>query len=398
MPGQQLDSEEAARRLGVKVSTLYAYVSRGLLTPERAPGSRRSLFALEDVERLAGRSRSARPVEGRLASVVTAVTHLGPEGPAYRGVPATSLAGTTPYEEVAELLWASGPVRWDPAPLDHPPPELPAGDVMFWAAVMAGAADPVRSDLRPEAVARAAARLIATVVEALPGPEPGRAPDPVGAPGGPVTIARRVASKLSADPTPVLVDVVNAALVILADHELATSTVAVRVAASTRADLYDAVLAGLATMAGPLHGGASPLAHQFLVRAATDGVERAVDEALRWQGHLPGFGHAVYRDGDPRAPVLLECFERLADDHQRRLVDRLLEMARAHELPLPNVDLALAALTYAGGLAPDAGRTLFALARMAGWAAHYMEELGERPLRFRVRAVYSGEPTAPRRR
>ena len=90
----------------------------------------------------------------------------------------------------------------------------------------------------------------------------------------------------------------NAALVLLADHELATSTMAVRVAASVRADPYDALLAGLATLAGPLHGGASQQAYELLVVAERDGVPRALNDVLRERGRLPGFGHAVYKSGD----------------------------------------------------------------------------------------------------
>ena len=67
----------------------------------------------------------------------------------------------------------------------------------------------------------------------------------------------------------------------------------------------------------------------------------------------------------------------------------VIALAAAHNVPLANCDLALAALTWGTGMPPDTGRTLFAVARLAGWAAHYMEELTERPLRFRARAVYS---------
>jgi citrate synthase len=182
---------------------------------------------------------------------------------------------------------------------------------------------------------------------------------------------------------------VNMALVLLADHELATSTVAVRVAASTRADLYDATLAGLGTLAGPLHGGASQLAYALLVDAERDGVERALNDCLRWQRVLPGFGHTVYKHGDPRVAPLLECFERLARPDQCELVSSLVALARDHDVPAPNVDLALAAVTWATQMPTDAGRTIFTIARVAGWTAHYLEELGERPLRFRARAVYA---------
>src|ERR1700722_16217810 len=96
-----LPSEEAARRLGVKVPTLYAYVSRGLLESHPAPGGRRSLFDLDDIERLATRQRGGRQVESRLATITTGVTQLRQDGPSYRGRPATALVGSMSFEEVA---------------------------------------------------------------------------------------------------------------------------------------------------------------------------------------------------------------------------------------------------------------------------------------------------------
>ncbi len=205
----------------------------------------------------------------------------------------------------------------------------------------------------------------------------------------PDTVAQRLTSALVPAPTPELVQAVNATLVLMADHELATSTMAVRMAASTRADPYDALLAGLGTIAGPLHGGASQLAHSLLVDAERVGVERALDDTLRWQGVLPGFGHSVYKNGDARCTVLLDLFDRLADPAQVELVRSLVDLAGAHTIPLPNVDLALAAIAWSTGMPADAGRTLFTVARVAGWVAHYLEELGERPLRYRARAVYA---------
>jgi citrate synthase len=382
---RMLESEEAARRLGVKLPTLYAYVSRGLLASHPSAGSRRSLFDAEDLERLARRSRGGRRVESRLATVTTAVTQLRGDGPAYRGRAAIELAVSTPYEEVADLLWGAGPGPWEPVSLG-PPPTLGTSELLRWAALMTGAGDPLRADLRPEAVTAAARRLLATMIETLPVlARRGGAGDSV-APG---PVAARLSARLVPVPSPQLTRAVNSALIVLADHELATSTVAVRVAASTRADLYDAVLAGLATLAGPLHGGASQLAYGLLVEAERHGPERALNDTLRWQGALPGFGHTVYEEGDPRAGVLLECFAGLADADQRALVATVIGLAADHGIPPCNVDLALAAITWATGMAPDAGRTIFTLARLAGWTAHYLEELGERPLRFRARAVYA---------
>jgi citrate synthase len=206
----------------------------------------------------------------------------------------------------------------------------------------------------------------------------------------PEAIASQLAGRLAPGPvSPELVRAVNAALVVLADHELATSTLAVRMAASTRADLYDAVLAGLGTFGGPLHGGASQLVHQLLADAAEQGAEQAADKALRWMNLLPGFGHPVYVDGDPRAQPLLDLFDQLADDGQRAVVASIRALADSHDYPAPNVDLGVGALVFATGMAADAGQSIFALARMAGWTAHYLEELAEAPLRFRARAIYS---------
>jgi citrate synthase len=380
-----LTTEEAARRLGVKVPTLYAYVSRGLLESHRDPNARGSLFDLADVEALATRSRGGRQTSTRLATITTAVTQLHQElGPLYRGRRATDLAAHASFEEVAEILWQTGPAGrgddWD-APDLGPCPLVHTFDRMRWALVVCGATDPLRSDLRTAAVARAARRSAAALVAAV-----GDGPDD---PNENDSIATRLAARLTPSSGAVPADAVNAALVLLADHELATSTMAVRVAASVRADPYDAFLAGLATLAGPLHGGASQMAYELLVVAERDGAARALNDVLREQGRLPGFGHTIYKSGDPRFAALLALAEPLLRDEQRAVLHEVIALAAAHDVPLPNCDLALAALSWGMGMPPDTGRTLFAVARVAGWAAHYLEELNERPVRFRARAVYS---------
>ncbi len=376
-----LSTEEAARRLGVKVPTLYAYVSRGMLESHRDPARRGSLFDLSDIEGLAARSRGGRQTATRLATITTGVTQLDQHlGPVYRGRPATELADGWSFEDVAEFLWQSdGGGHWTapglgPCSLTH------TLDRMRWALVLCGATEPLRSDLRPAAVARAARRCAAALTEAVGPPPPGEDPG--------ASIAARLTARLTGSAAAVPA-AVNAALVLLADHELATSTMAVRVAASVRSDPYDAFAAGLATLAGPLHGGASQQAYELLVVAERDGVTRALNDVLRETGRLPGFGHTVYKSGDPRFAALMALAEPLLNEQRRALVRELMAVAAAHDVPLANCDLALAALSWGTGMPPDTGRTIFAVARVAGWAAHYMEELTERPLRFRARAVYS---------
>ena len=393
---RMLQSEEAARRLGVKVSTLYAYVSRGLLASYPEPGGRRSLFALADVEHLARRRRRGEPVEIGLASITTGVTQLRQGGPYYRGHPATELASRMTFEDVAGLLWGTGAegegegeaADWT-APDLGKCPLVQVSDRMRWALVMCGASDPLRADLSAAAVTRDARRVIAALVDVVPGPR--------GSGGRDLSIAMRLAERLAGaavqqSPGRGAVEwaaALNAALILMADHELATSTLAVRVAASTRADLYDALLAGLATLAGPLHGAASQGAYELLVTVERDGASRALNDILHRHENLPGFGHKVYKDGDPRFTALWDLARPLLSEKRRDLFLEILERAAADGVPQPNCDLALAALSWGTGMPPDAGRTIFTVARLAGWTAHYQEELMERPLRFRTRAVYS---------
>ncbi len=413
---RMMTSEEAASRLGVKVTTLYVYVSRGLLSshPDPTPGSRRSLFAVEDVERLAERSRGGRRSESRLAVVTTSITRLDERGPIYRGVPATELATGATFESVASRLWRvdDAAAHWSPQPLDVPG-HLRARDRLPWSTVMVGAEDPFRADLRPEAVARAASALVATMVDSLatdPGAGPGRGERRVAT--GPVltladgtgvtdSIAARLAQALGLVAPegddgargPAVVAALNAAMVLLADHELATSTLAVRVAASTRADVYDAVLSGLGTSAGRLHAAASDEVLEVFTAAEVDGVEVAMGDAMRRWGHVPGFGHSAYPDGDPRATALLALVGELGDESRRQQIRSALDTAAARGIPAPNIDFALAALASATGAPPGAMPALFAIARVAGWVAHYLEELDESPLRFRARAIHTTEAT-----
>ncbi|MHB8431385.1 MAG: citrate synthase [Acidimicrobiales bacterium] len=376
-----VSTDEAARRLGVKVTTLYAYVSRGMLESHRDPAGKGSLFELSDIESLAARSRGARRPESRLATIATGVTQLSnDEGPLYRGRAATSLLAHMTFEEVTGLLWETS------ADGDWSVPDLgacPLSDTlerMRWALVLSGATDQLRADLRPLSVTRAARRVIAGLVDVV-------GPAPTGESGS-TPISERLARRLGGSAPASSAAAVNAALILMADHELATSTMAVRIAGSVRADLYDALTAGLVTLAGPLHGGASKQAYELLATAEREGAQPALNDALRERRHLPGFGHPVYRSGDPRFRVLLPLAEHLLSEDRRTLLRDVLRLAAEHDIPLPNCDLALAALSWGTGMPPDTGRTIFAVARIAGWTAHYLEELAERPLRFRARAVY----------
>jgi citrate synthase len=252
------------------------------------------------------------------------------------------------------------------------------------AALAAG--DELRLELHPAAVTASGRSLIAGLVDCLPGQGP---PAPEGA-----TIAVRLWAGLSPlDPDPGLVGTLDSALVLLADHELAASTVAARVAASVRADPYAVASAGLATVSGTLHGRAS-LGIEALL-AEIDQPDRAasvVGSRLRRGERLRGFGHRLYPDGDPRAAVLLARLrDTTAGSPRLAVVEALLEAAAQRGLPDPSVDLALAALAHVTGMTRGAAEAVFAIARTAGWIAHALEEY-ERNTPIRPRALYTGPP------
>ncbi|PZG07417.1 citrate/2-methylcitrate synthase, partial [Nonomuraea aridisoli] len=195
--------------------------------------------------------------------------------------------------------------------------------------------------------------------------------------------------------TPELLTALRAALVLLADHELAASTLAARVAASAKADPYAVVLTGLGVLGGSLHGGASHAAERLLAEVGRPGqAARAVAERVRRGERIPGFGHSVYKNGDARGALLLDLVKEAAPDHERiAATDALLAEMRRRRLPDSNIDFALAALAAVSGMTPGAGEAVFAVARTAGWLAHAMEEY-ERGTLLRLRASYTGLPVA----
>ena len=381
-----VNSAEAARLLGVSKPTLYAYVSRGLVAKRTAIDGRSSLYDREQLERLAARSRRRNVVERPSIDVriSSAITFLDDERLTYRGHDVAHLATTATFEQVAELLWSGtlpdGRVVWRPdrltlarvcavaaaAPAADPIATLTLGAVSLVAEIAGGDDDPIA----------AGRRLLAAVPSLLGGSQRG-------------STAERLARAWVPRPSPELVEATSRALILLADHELATSTLAVRVAASVRTDPMSAIAAGLAAVRGPFHGAASREVVDLFGEATRVGAPSAIARRLAAGERLPGFGHSVYRNGDPRFGPLLAAVRALPDTHGGlEVVESVVAEAGRVIGHAPNVDLALGALLHVGGLPTDA--PIFAVARIAGWIAHYAEELGERPVRFRGLATRVG--------
>jgi citrate synthase len=368
---------EAARMLGVTKPTLYAYVSRGVVGRTTAADGRTSLYARHEIEQLADRTRTRRDTSRATIGVEisSGITELQDEGVSYRGHATDALSRSHTFEQVSELLWTgelgADDCRWpvDRSALNRCRRVVDAAGTDDPIVRLALSATTLSCGSGDETGAEAARRLLAIVPTLL---------------GGPLTgdVATRLASAWRRRPSPQLVAAVSRALVLLADHELATSTLAVRVACSVRCDPYAALATGLNVVGGPLHGSASTAVAELLDAALAGGAPQAVSAVLSAGRRLPGFGHSVYRNGDPRLAPLLELVRNLpAPERSRAVVDQVLAEAGLRIGQHPNVDFGLGALEFLGDLPRNC--SLFAVARIAGWAAHYDEERGERPVRYR---------------
>lgn len=405
-PRHRLTAEETARRLGVKVETVYAYVSRGLLGSVRAADGRTSLFAPDDVDALARRAARGRRRDASartFGDVATAITLIDDDELYYRGLPVSRLLREHRFEGVAGFLWTESldpDARFEADPaaaavaraaVSALPARARAIDRLRVAVASAAAADPLRYGTDLEAVTATGAGILAVMVEALPEAD---APASESA-GDPPALAARLWPRLTAHPaTAAALAALDAALILTADHGLAASTTAARIAASVRADPYAVVQAGLGAVDGPHHGLASALAYRVLAEAHTSGDPiAAVAERLRARIPVPGFGHeaGVYPHGDVRARELLLLLKEIPEAQKvLDTVDGLTRAVSRRPALRPNVDLALAALALSCGMPADAGEAVFAVGRTAGWIAHALEEYEAPPHRFRPRGTYVG--------
>jgi citrate synthase len=415
MDQEFLTSGEAAKRLGVKVATLYAYTSRGLLqsVPSGLGPERR--YPRAEVERLRQQSQARRgssPQRGPALHygepvLETRITRLSERGPVYRGIAALDLAQAGhSFEAVAELLWtgtATDPgLRWGSVDLGTDVRALaslvPVGTSVLTVLAVVTAAlavdDGDRIDAAPARVLATSRILIRRLAASLALAYDPRRLQPALAAD---TVARSLAIALGLRPSATLLRALNRALVLLADHELNASTFAARVAASAGADLYACFGAGLATVGGPRHGGATERVYALIREIEhPDRAAGVVRERLRRGSRVPGFGHVAYRGPDPRCAPLLAAARAIAPrSNGVRTIDALISAMAAADRSAPNVDTAIVALAAAVRMPMDAMPGLFAVARMAGWTAHVLEQYNAGFL-IRPRAMYADVETNPR--
>ncbi|MCL7713464.1 citrate synthase family protein [Stenotrophomonas mori] len=391
-------AREACALLGISPATLYAYVSRGLLSSRPGPDARSRVYLRAEVARLAQRKRAGRgaargaaqSLDRGLPVLETRISLIRPDAPYYRGrsAVAAARAGAT-LEDIARLLWecedqdpfaAPPPAAW-PEPVAAlardatlPPLERAMACIPLLALEQRqslNAAAPVRREVAALLLRQNAALLVGTRPDARP-------------------VHRLLADAWRPGDTG-FAGLVRSALVLCADHELNVSAFAARVVASTGAHLHATVSAGLAALSGPRHGGATARAHALLQDARASGAAAAfIAERWRRGDELPGFNHLLYPDGDPRgAELLRQLRERCGDAPRMRDVEAVLAATAEHSGQHPNIDGLLAAICHVHDLPASPALVMFATARLTGWLAHALEQQALGTL-IRPRARYAG--------
>jgi len=388
-----LSAREAAAELAISPATLYAYVSRGLIRSEPSPDSRSHRYRAEDIRGLkerrapsAAEPRGSRSFDPDLPVLDSSVSTITEAGAIYRGVNCVDLAEKDTLEHTATLLWdvtGVDPFASDNCPLVSDEMRAIAEaahraapiDRAIAVLALATSADPGAFTRAPEGRAMVGGRilrlLVATMLKTAPSAEP---------------LHLQIAKVWAGDHKHAA-DLIRRALVLLADHELNASTFTVRCAASTGLSLYDAVIAGLAALKGPKHGGAGVLASRLVKTLIDQDPEPVIRDRVALGERFAGFGHGVYKHGDPRAMSLLDALTRAgaARKFTREVPERIAQATGE----FVNIDYALAVLVHSLRLAPGSELTLFAMARAVGWIAHASEQLQYGRL-IRPRARYVG--------
>ncbi|MBM3646447.1 MAG: MerR family transcriptional regulator [Alphaproteobacteria bacterium] len=396
MANDWLSSKEAARRLGVSAATLYAYVSRGLLRSESLDGRRERRYRADDITRLKRRRDVGRKAESIAHHALdfgtpvleSALTLIEDNRLYYRGEDAASLARSAALEDVARLLWDCDD---RPFAADNLPPMSAALRRAWLAAATLGPVDrclvvlpaaaamdhPSWVEDRP-AMLEAGVRVLRLLTAAVTA-------RPLSA--LPVHQQLAAAWRVPAVKAPLL----RAALVLSADHEFNASAFAARVVASTGANLYGAVMAGLTALNGPRHGGLTRRVASLIedLRDVRD-VDLELVRRVRDRIYISGFGHQLYPDGDVRAATLLallrettpDCPEFLFAEKLAASVERLIDRR-------PNIDFTTVVIERVLALPKGSALALFLLGRTVGWIAHALEQAARGAL-IRPRARYTG--------
>jgi citrate synthase len=354
-----------------------------------------------------------RGLEGVIACT-TAISAIQGSTLVYRGYTIEDLAEHATFEEVVYLLWYGRlPTRKELADFEaslHEKMALPqrcfgwfhglpteVHPMDFLHAVVAGLSlhDPDANVIADEPNRRKAIRLTArlgTIVAAYHRVRSGQWPlQPIPDKG----IAWNFLFMLfGEEPDPEMVERFDTCLILHADHELNASAFSARVTSSTESGLYSSIMAAIGTLKGPLHGGANERVMRMLQEIGSmDRIESFLKDALAEKRKVMGFGHRVYKDGDPRAKILRAMSEEICREakmsHYYEMSIRIDEVMQREKGLLPNVDFYSATVYHAMGIPTDLFTPVFAMSRVAGWCAHVLEQYSKNRI-YRPRGQYIG--------
>jgi citrate synthase len=393
-----IGASEAARLLAVTRATLYAYVSRGYIRSQSKPGtSRERGYSRDDVERLRRRTDARRDpdkaathtLQWGMPVLESSITLIDDETLYYRGHDAVTLSQSQSVEAVAALIWTGS--LTSPLSKDPPPPKitpLRGSDEPFIARAQAALADastrdPQAFDLRPERVAQTGWRILRLLTRVATHADERETRETSPTIDQTLTRAWRVSPRGG--------DLLRAALILCADHELNVSSFTARCVASAGASPYAVVIAGLAALSGLKHGAMTARVDAMLdAFRRTKDLPTAIADRLRRGEPLYGFGHPLYRTGDPRAAALLALLrDRYPKSPELTFATAVAAAATTALHESPTIDFALTALTRVLRLPPGSALTLFALGRTIGWIGHAIEQYATDQL-IRPRAKYVG--------
>jgi len=398
-----LTAKEVTTLLGVSPATLYAYVSRGLIRSESVEGdSRARRYHAEDVQKLKDRKENRKNPAAVARSALhwgtpileSALTLIHDGVLYYRGYDVAALVSSHTAEQVAALLWTGASDDADRL-FGSPPPVQPYLDAVRRAAfdhdlniaqklnlafTLASMEDLAAFQLTPDQVAHTGARILHLMTAII-------------ADGNPESTMAHALQMAWCPANPHAVSLLNAGLILCADHELNVSSFTARVVASAGAQPYMVVSAALGALQGQRHGGVTEQAMRLLYDVDEPSrARRVIADRLRRGERIPGFGHTLYQDGDPRAKV---CFTLLRDGfpdaESLKLADSIIEAVYEAVQVHPNIDFALAIMAHVLNLPEGAAFAIFALGRTLGWIGHAIEQYRSGDL-IRPRAAYVGVP------
>ncbi|MFN3704450.1 MAG: citrate/2-methylcitrate synthase [Thermoflexales bacterium] len=331
----------------------------------------------------------------------------------YRGINIHELAEHATYEETAYLLlFGKLPNRneladfnarlvanrWLPAPMYDLLRALPQDTVPMEALRTAVSAlsfcDPEIEDISIEATLRKSVRLIAQLPTLCAAYHRIRCHNDPIPPNPRLSHAANTLHMLGLSTDPEFVRAMDVYLILLADHGMNASTFTARVVASTQADLHSAISSAFASLKGPLHGGANEATMRTLLEIGeVEKVDEYVDRAFAQKRKIMGFGHRIYKHGDPRSLHLNRWAEKLGNKVNQpkyyQISLRLAESVLRHRELYPNVDFYSASMLYYLGIPIDLFTPMFACSRIVGWCAHVIEQYNDNVL-IRPQSEYIG--------